>query len=133
MKTTFAILLSLLCTQHLYAANKPAKWVWSSEIPEQFRTTVPRANRIPAAIDALFIPSRPTLAQLVTALGQPDGFSRQYMYSFTEGSTMPIEQGGTLRFLLNDGGELHIQSYDRASVGLAIRYDSKRRGHLLYK
>ncbi len=110
-------------------------WSWSQQIPSQLATRSGRANRTPDAVDKFFRgpPLPPSLQQILDFLGPPDGFSPQLMYSKTEGSTKPSITGGTLRFLLNDGGEVHVWTPDYHGVGFAIRHRKKGYSELLYK
>ncbi len=116
------------------SAADNAKWSWSQELPPQVTTEVVAINRTAKAVDTLFDHPNPFLvADILAALGQPDAFSPQAMYSKTKGTAKPSKSGGTLRFLLSDGGEVHIWTGDFKHVLLAIRYNSKGQGHLLYK
>jgi hypothetical protein len=117
-------------------AGEHAKWSWSSELPKEVATTAPAANRTPAAVDRLFHhdSSPPSINSVTAVLGRPDGFSRQGLYSLTQGTAQPQKAGGTLRFLLAAaGGELHIRTGDFHLIYEAIRYDKSGRGNLLTK
>ena len=90
-----------------------------SELPIQVATGMHAANRNPEAVDALFkIGSvRPTVETILSVLGQPDGFRAQ-------GQT----EGGTLRFLLADGGELRVRTRDFHAVYEAYRINGAGTG-----
>jgi hypothetical protein len=55
------------------------------------------------------------------------------MYSRTEGTARDMPEGGTLRFLLADNGELHVQTVDFVKVSQAIRWLRNGKGKLLAK
>jgi hypothetical protein len=84
------------------------------------------------AIDALF-KTRPTLARILEVLGAPDAFSRQAMHSRSEGTVADMAEGGTLRFVLDGGAELHLQTADFMKVSQAIRWLNNGKGELLAK
>ena len=112
-----------------------AKWTWSQQLPTQLATESKRSNRTPDAVDKFFHgpPHPPSIQQVLDFLGLPDGFSPQFMYSKTKGTSEPSKTGGTLRFLLDDGGEVHVWTSDYRGVGLTIRHRKKGNSELLYK
>ena len=116
-------------------AAEYAKWSWSRELPKEVATTSPATNRTPTAVDKLFNHGSPppSIDKVIASLGRPDGFSRQALYSLTQGTAQPQKVGGTLRFLLRGGGELHIRTGDFHLIYEAIRYDRSGRGTLLAK
>jgi hypothetical protein len=117
------------------SVSECAKWSWSRELPSAVAAVVPVTNRTPAAVDSLFSHGSPPLSidKVLAKLGRPDGFSPQSLYSLTQGSAQPQKVGGTLRFLLTDGGELHIRTSDFHLIYEAIRYEKSGRGNLLAK
>jgi hypothetical protein len=123
MNRAIAILcLGLVATGTI--AGGGSHLVWSHELPKEVATGVPAANRTPKAVDALFVldSTRPTVDEVVAKLGQPDGFSAQ-------GQTV----GGTLQFLLSDGGELRVRTGDFHAIFEALRIDRRGKGKLLWK
>ena len=76
---------------------------------------------------------RPRIREILNFLGQPDGISPQCIYSKAEGSGKASRNGGTLRFLLDDGGEVHVWTPNYSDIDLAIRYRKKGNSILLYK
>jgi hypothetical protein len=111
------------------------KWTWSNRLPAPLTTEAKRANRTPAAVAKLFRgpPRPPSMQETLDFLGLPEAFSPQFMYSKTEGTGGRAKKGGTLRFLLEDGSEVHVWTSDFRSVGLAIRYRKKGKAELLFK
>jgi hypothetical protein len=117
-------------------AAEYAKWTWSQQLPAEVATQAVRAHRTAEVVDKFFHdgPTHPSsLSQLLEFLGPADGFSPQFMYSKTQGTKEPSKSGGTLRFLLDDGGEIHVWTSDYRGVGLAIRHHKKGYSELLYK
>jgi hypothetical protein len=116
-------------------AAEYAKWCWSRELPKEVPTAAPATNCIPTSVDKLFSHDSPppSIDRVIAALGRPDGFSRQALYSLTQGTAQPQKAGGTFRFSLNDGGELLIRAGDFHLIYEAIRYDKSGRGNLLAK
>ena len=55
------------------------------------------------------------------------------MYSKTKGTAESSKAGGTLRFLLDNGGEVHVWTPDHRAVGLVIRHRKEGRSELLCK
>lgn len=129
-----AIIIFCFACQALLAADY-AKWAWSRELPKEIGAASPAANRSPAALDKLFQHGSPTpsIGKVIDTLGKPDGFSRQALGSLTKGTAQPQKVGGTLRFLLSGGGELHVRTGDFHLIFEAIRYDKSGRGNLLAK
>ena len=100
------------------------------------RTRSARSNRTPDAVDKFFhhgTAPTPNIQQVLDFLGMPDAFSPQFMYSKTKGTAEKSKTGGTLRFLLDDGGEVHVWTSDYRGVGLAIRHRKKGYSELLHK
>ncbi len=132
-------ILALLSSALLVASGSAAdyaKWTWSQQLPAEISADSKRSNRTPEAVDKFFTDGSshpPSISMLLEFLGTPDGFSRQSMYSKSQGSKEPCERGGTLRFLLDDGGELQVETYDFKGVILAIRRPKKGYSKLLYK
>jgi hypothetical protein len=120
----------------LAASSSPADhatWLWSSDLPKELRVVRVRpTGRAPAAVDRLF-EQRVTLPRILQALGPPDAFGRQGIHSRTDGTAADLPSGGTLRFLLSDGGELHVSTSDFAGVTEAIRWSRTGKGKLLAK
>lgn len=127
------VLLAATVASDALAGN--AKWAWSQQIPGQLKTESGRGNRTPDAVDKLFRgpPRPPGIKDILDVLGLPEGFSPQLIHSRTEGTGGSSRAGGTLRFLLADGGELHVWTADFSSVGLAIRHRKKGRSVVLFK
>lgn len=73
------------------------------------------------------------MQDVLNAFGLPDAFSPQLIYSRTQGTGGPSRAGGTLRYFLADGAEVHMWTPDFKRVGLAIRYPKKGRPDILYK
>jgi hypothetical protein len=108
-------------------------WRWNTELPSQLRKAPTiRADRTPEAVAHLF-GEHPSLARVLETLGPPDAFSRQSIYSRTEGTVRDMATGGTLRFVLVDEDELHVQTADFVKVGQAIRWLKSGKGELLAK
>ncbi|TAK64257.1 hypothetical protein [Methylobacter sp.] len=133
-RVILGILLLMLVTID-YAFADYAKWNWNQQLPEQLTTHAVRSNRTPDAVDAFFYGPHhpPNIQQILDFLGPADAFSRQFMYSRTKGTAEPSKTGGTLRFLLDDGGEVHVWTPDFRGVGLAVRHRKKGNSELLYK
>ena len=134
-RTILALLFSALLVASGAAADY-AKWTWSQQLPAEVATQAFRAHRTAEAVDKFFHdgPTHPpSIPQLLDFLGPPDGFSPQFMYSKTQGTKEPSKTGGTLRFLLDDGGEVHVWTANYSGVGLAIRHRKKGYSELLYK
>jgi hypothetical protein len=54
------------------------EWKWSRSLPKEVATGVPPKNRTIEKVDALFDgKSPPTVPRILSALGQPDGYSDQ--------------------------------------------------------
>jgi hypothetical protein len=117
-------------------AVETAPWVWTTEIPAVFAAPgTPRAHRTADDADAYFKanPARPNIQTMIAHFGTPDGVSRQVMNSLTKGSARFLPDGYTLRFLLDDGGEMHLWSAGQHLGSLVIRYEKSGKGHLLWK
>jgi hypothetical protein len=125
----FAILSAAL------VAAEYANWSWSRELPKEVATQSTATNRTPEAVDELFRHGSPppTIDKVIATLGRPDGFSRQALYSKTQGTVQPQKAGGTLRFLLGGGGELLVRTGDFHLIYEAIRYEKDGRANLLIK
>ena len=132
-RAIFAAVLLALSTGN--AVANYARWTWAQRLPAQLTTNTKRSKRTPEAVDRFFHgpPYPPSVQQVLDFLGLPDGFSSQFMYSKTEGTAKPSRAGGTLRFLLDDGGEVHVWTPDYHVVGLAIRHRKTGGSELLYK
>lgn len=118
----------------LFAAGQD-KWAWSSQLPSTLVTKSSRSNRTSDAVRNLFRgpPRPPTIQEVLDFLGLPDAFSPQLIHSKAQGTGRSSRKGGTLRYLLADGAEVHIWTPDFSSIGMAIRYPKKGRPDLLYK
>jgi hypothetical protein len=117
------------------AETEHTNWSWSRSLPKEIATKSPATNRTAAAIDELFSHGSPppSIDKVVAALGRPEGFSRQALYSMTEGSAQPQKVGGTLRFLLGGRGELLVRTGDFRLIYEAIRVEKGGRANLLTK
>jgi len=136
------VILAFLCCCAFLAADAAAAggdyaaWTWSKELPTQLSTGSARANRTSEAVDKFFRQtpiSEPSIQRILDFSGMPEAFSPQFMYSRTQGSAKPGKEGGTLRFLLDDGGEFHVFTSNYHGVGLALRHRKKGDSVLLYK
>jgi hypothetical protein len=103
-------------------------------LPKELLSIQARANRTAAAVDKFFAENqRPTVGKLIAFLGSPDYFSCQGIYSKTLG-TSGCGQGGTMRFVLDDGCELYASTISYENIAWAVRFGSKGKpGRLLYK
>mgnify|MGYP000508775065 CR=1 FL=1 len=132
-------ILALLYSSFLVVSGSAAdyaKWTWSQQLPSEISADSKHSNRTPEAVDKFFgdcSSHPPLISKLLELLGTPDGFSPQSMYSKTQGTKEPCKRGGTLRFLLDDAGELQVETYDFNAVALAIRHRKKGYSKLLYK
>ena len=129
-----AFLVFTVGSDSLSAAGQD-KWAWSSQIPSELATNSSRSNRTSDAVRTLFQgpPRPPAIQEVLDAFGLPDAFSPQLIYSRTQGTGGRSRRGGTLRYLLGDGAEVHIWTPDFRSIGMAIRYPRKGRPDILYK
>ena len=128
------LVLLALFTTALGADYAPYRW--SRDLPKEIATGKSASHRTAAEVDALF-PDHTSRAisldEVLAALGQPDGFTRQALYSAARGTAEPQTAGGTIRFILHDGGQLLVRTGDFHVIYEAIRYDRKGRGTLLEK
>ncbi|QIF04815.1 hypothetical protein [Roseimicrobium sp. ORNL1] len=131
---TFVFLAFTVGGDSVSAAGQD-KWAWSAQLPAQLATKSGRSNRTSDAVHELFRgpPRPPGIQDVLDAFGLPDAFSPQLIYSKTKGTGGPSRAGGTLRYLLTDGSEVHIWTPDFHAVGFAIRYPTKGRPDILYK
>ena len=117
-------------------AAEYVKWSWSTNLSAKIASGGEPTHRTAAEADSFFR-SRyrgGTIEELVAYLGKPHGFSRQAPGSKTLGTAEPCYAGGTLRFCLTAGDELHVRTDGELhQVYEAIRYDKKGKGTLLYK
>ncbi|WP_009964413.1 hypothetical protein [Verrucomicrobium spinosum] len=119
-------------------AVETAKWNWSPEIPAAYTAkSSARAHRTVAAIEAYFKENQgaPDIQKMIAHFGTPDGVSSQFMNSLTKGTAETSKSAYTLRFVLDDGGEMHLWDGkgDGTRPGLVIRYEEGGKGHLLWK
>ncbi len=126
----------------LYSAPAFAEyndWRWDSEIPKHFfifcpPETVHDPVKIDAAFKKLHCPIK--FKKVVEIIGRADHFSPQIIYSLKKGKE-PRSKGDdlsrTYRYVLNDGGEVHIWVLPGDLVGTAIRFEKNGKAHLLYK
>lgn len=119
-------------------AVETAKWNWSPQIPAVYTAKpAPRAHRTVAEVEAYFKANRgaPDIQKMIAHFGPPDGVSGQFMNSLSKGSAESSKSAYTLRFVLDDGGEMHLWDGrgDGSSTGLVIRYEKNGKGHLLWK
>lgn len=131
---TFVFLAFVVVVDSLPAAGQD-KWAWSTRLPSQLATKSRSSSRTSDALHKLFrgAPRPPAIQEILDSLGLPDAFSPQLIYSKTQGTGGSSRKGGTLRYLLADGAEVHIWTPDFQSVGFAIRYPKKGRPDILYK
>jgi hypothetical protein len=125
----------LLASVGIAVGAEHAPYRWSHDLPKPLATGKPASHRTPAEVDALFADHtrHASLDEILSALGEPDAFTPQSLYSATRGSAQPQPQGGTVRFVLHGGGQLLIRTGDFHVIYEAIRYDQKGRGTLLAK
>jgi len=118
-----------------YAAEPDyRKWQWTEKIPTELKTTQQRTNRTPAKFAEAFKIGPPPVVQVVLdTFGLPDHISDQFMYSHSKGVGDGTKGGITMRFKLDGGSEVHVFTGDFVHIGLAISYDKKGRGTLLWK
>jgi hypothetical protein len=128
------LLVLFACVATAIAADH-TPYRWSADLPKEVPAAGPAAQRSAAEVDALFADRtrRRTLDGLLAALGQPDGFTTQALYSATHGTAKPQRSGGTLMFTLRGGGQLLVRTGDFHVIYEAIRYDRRGRGTLLEK
>jgi hypothetical protein len=138
MNKLISILIVILFSAPVYAEYKD--WRWKSDIPTHFfivgpPETVRDPNRIDEAFEQLHGPI--IYKKIVKTIGRADHFSPQSIYSLKQGGESNSEKtdnsSGTYRYLLKDGGELHIWVLPGDFVGTAIRFEKNGKGHLLYK
>ena len=115
---------------------KPSPWVWSQDFPACVQVTNPSAHRTVEDVDRFFA-ARHTVAEVLVLLGRPDAWSPQLFHTRTLASG-PREPGvqpqaGTLRFLLIDGGEVHLWFCDCSTVCMVFRYTKNGQFNLLWK
>lgn len=138
----FALVLVLVALLGSFVSGagavETAKWNWSPQVPAAY-TAKPsaRAHRTVAEVEAYFKANRgaPDIQKLIAHFGPPEGVSGQFMNSLTKGSAEASKTAYTLRFVLDDGGEMHLWDGkgDGTSTGLVIRYEKGGKGHLLWK
>jgi hypothetical protein len=128
-----ALVFFALLTAALAADYAPYRW--SRDLPKELATDKPASHRTAAEVDALFAnhTKQVNLDAVLATLGQPDGFTRQALYSAARGTAEPQTAGGTVRFILCDGGQLLVRTGDFHVIYEAIRYDRKGWGTLLEK
>ena len=110
-------------------------WRWTSDLPSQATTPQASTNRTRKAVDTLFRTPNPPilLADLLTRFGSADAFSRQGMHSRNKGTAENAPEGGTLRFVLQDGEELHVWTGDLVHVHLAMLWSRNGNSTLVFK
>ncbi len=131
MRAVFVV-LALLSTAF---GAEYAPYRWSRDLPKELATGKPASHRTAAEVDTLFAnhTRRVSLDEVLSALGQPDAFTPQSLYSATRGTAQPQPQGGTIRFIVRGSGQLLIRTGDFYVIYEAIRYDQRGRGTLLEK
>jgi hypothetical protein len=122
MKIVFVCVLGALISAGILGA-RDFEWKWSRDLPKAVATGVPPKNRTAQKVDILFgRETPPTVPQILSALGQPDGYSDQ-LYT----------RGGSLQWLLSNGGELRVDTGDFHQIYWAVRFDRRGRDTLLWK
>jgi hypothetical protein len=138
MNKFISILIVIIFSAPVYAEYND--WHWKSDIPKRLLIfgppeTVRDSNRIDKAFEELHGPIK--YKKVVKTIGRTDHFSPQSIYSLKQGGDpnpgKSDNSSGTYRYLLKDGGELHIWVLPGDSVGTAIRFEKNGEGHLLYK
>ena len=132
MNASRLLVAVLLWPSATLVAAEHVPWRWARQIPTEVTTTKPAANRKAQEVDALFKGGL-TVQKVLAQLGQADGFSRQSIHTRKSGSAADARGGGTLRFLLDNGEELHVWSGDLTHVHLAMRYSRNGKAHLVFK
>jgi hypothetical protein len=129
------VIAILLASLSIAVGTEHGPYRWSHDLPKPLATGKPASHRTPAEVDALFADHmrHSNLDEILLALGEPDAFTPQSLYSATRGSVQPQPQGGTVRFILHGGGQLLIRTGDFHQIYEAIRYDKSGRGTLLCK
>ena len=126
MRVATAVLALLASALLIANGDNYAKWSWSRELPKEIPSGKPATNRATLAVDVIFArKTRASLDDVLAFLGQPDGFSRQSLYSRTKGTARPQTESGTVRFLLSDDAELLVGTGDFHIIYEAIRYDRR--------
>ena len=122
------VLLAMIAIFACDGLARPPRLSWSSELPKEVVTGTRAKHRTAREVDAFFARSlraceRVTIRTLIGAFGDPDQFT-------PEG----YEAGGTLRWLLKDGGDLQVVTDETLrEVFYASRFDSKGRNKFLSK
>jgi len=138
MKKFIIILIIILFSGPAFAEYND--WRWETDIPKHFFIFGPPAtmhdpSRIDEAFEKIHGPIK--YKKIVKIIGRADHFSPQSIYSLKQGGESILEKtdksSGTYRYLLKDGGELHIWILTGDYVGTAIRFEKNGKGHLLYK
>ena len=134
------ILISLIILFSVPAIAEYPEWKWESEMPKHFFIFGPPATeRNSDKFEEVFKQFRGPIKykNIVRNLGRADHYSPQIIYSLKQGVPPNPNQStgssGTYRYLLEDGGEVHIWVLPGDIVGTAIRYEKNGSGHLLYK
>ena len=107
---------------------RPQRLSWSRELPKEVATGAAAKHRTAHEVDVFFahalrVSEEPTIRTIIARFGDPDAFSPEGYYN-----------GGTLRWLLRDGGDLQVVT-DEAfqAVFWASRFDKKGRNKFLWK
>jgi hypothetical protein len=107
---------------------RPPRLSWSRELPKEVATGAAAKHRTAYEVDEFFahalrVSEEPTIRTIIARFGDPDAFSPEGYY-----------KGGTLRWLLRDGGDLQVVT-DEAfqAIFWASRFDMKGRNKFLWK
>ncbi len=135
---TIALMAVLFLPSPVLGEAVYRKWIWKEGLPKELHTKTARTKRSATAVDRLFKEAKappPTVRMLLDNLRAPENVSSQFIYSYTQGAGDggDAKGGVTMRFMIDGGGELHVYTGDYARISLAIRYDSRGRGTLLWK
>jgi len=91
-------------------SHATTEWTWDKKLPAELAGGIPPRNRnATEAVLASYFPkgeNLPTLKHLLSVLGRPDGFSKQFGASRKKGSAETSNGGGTLRFFMENGNEI---------------------------
>jgi len=126
----------MLAHSCLPVSAAPQAWKWTTSFPSCVETKGSASNRLASQVDE-YLTARHTVAEVLDHFGPPEGYSAQAMYSLHKGAGLPpdgpISNFGTLRFILEDGGEFHLEFCNCVDVCQVIRYSTNGKGHLLWK
>ena len=130
-------LLVMCLSSPTYAASTP--WSWSRSLPSLLETKLAPSNRTATAFEQFFRrqPGQRRISEVLTTFGRPEGYSPQFIHSKTMAAEPRIDppevRTGTMRYLLEDGGEVHVHFCNPTDVCEVLRFTKTGRAYLLYK